>query len=355
MFNRTYALQQISLWILLILIAAITVTACKDETTEDPDPTCTPGTKGCECATGNECFPVDEDNNPLTCSEDNMCVLAGSCTAGETGCECVSGECLSADDECSNNICIAKEQCVGDLNCACDDGACNNNLECRDDTCQPRENCDGELGCACDDGSCNDGLICTEDVCIEDCAGQLDCACDNGSCNGDLVCTDNVCTQDCAGELNCACNDGSCNDGLECIDDTCSPRQTCDGELGCACNNGACNDDLECIDDVCRSAGALLVTISGGDARACDLRITTGDRRVKESTFPAGILGKSASRNEINALALIRTEDSALSGVVAVLEFEGDDPVNSDLVTNIETTCYDRLGNAVDDVSANVE
>lgn len=196
-----------------------------------------------------------------------------------------------------------------------------------EDTGEDTSDCTpGELDCSCDEGACGEGLVCSDDTCVED------TGCDPGT-------TDCVCT-----------GDGGCLDEAdECIDGMCMPRTDCDGELGCACNDdGTCDEGLECSDGLCTSADALTVFIEGADLRACDILLDTPGLAAMDVSFPAGVRGRYRARGERTALALIATEDSAISGPVGAVVFDGE--AGADAVGAISATCYDRLGQPVDGV-----
>ena len=155
------------------------------------------------------------------------------------------------------------------------------------------------------------------------------------------------------GDTGCACADGdTCSDASDaCTEGVCAPRTDCSGELGCPCDGGSCDEGLSCENDVCVASNSQVVTLSGGDARACDLVIMTNGRKVSEVTFPAGVRGRFKTRNEKTSVALIRTNDTALSGSVAAVTFDGDDAASGEIQT-VTATCYDRLGAADSGVTA---
>lgn len=193
----------------------------------------------------------------------------------------------------------------------------------------------GENGCEClEDDTCNEGLVCDEGVCVEE----------------------STCTP---GDTGCEClGDGTCTDaGDECQDDNvCRPRTECTGELACACGEGdTCDEGLTCEDGTCTVANGVIVTLAGGDARACDILIDTPDRMTAEVVFPAGVRGRHRARGARTALSLIRTNDTALTGAVAGVVFTGEDAAAEGDVGAISATCYDRLGNPVTDVTPTAE
>lgn len=180
-------------------------------------------------------------------------------------------------------------------------------------------------------------------------AGEKDCECREGNlCDGELVCQNDLCVDaSCTpGATGCAClSDDTCTSTSDaCENDVCGPRTSCEGELGCACEDGACDAGLTCSNDLCTASNAVLLTVSGGDARACDVLVQTTGRKVAEVTFPAGVRGKMRTRDLKTAVALIRTSDTALGGVVAAITFEGDEPVADSEAGVATTQCYDRAG-----------
>ncbi|MCA9514458.1 MAG: hypothetical protein KC635_05910 [Myxococcales bacterium] len=193
-------------------------------------------------------------------------------------------------------------------------------------------------------------------------AGTAGCECAaGGECGTGLVCgADNMCSAPActAGTTGCECTaSGTCSDASdECgSDNMCGPKTTCTGELGCACDGTTCDEGLTCNGGLCTQANALFVTLSGGDARACDLRIKTTGRKVKDVSFPAGFRGKMRTRDLDTAIAVIRTTDTAMDGVAVGLVFDGDDAVADGEATLESATCYDRLGAATTAVSATLD
>lgn len=184
-------------------------------------------------------------------------------------------------------------------------------------------------------------------------AGTQGCECAAGDeCVAGLTCVANVCDVACtAGSLNCICAAGNTcsNASDECVAGTCVPRTGCDGELGCPCDaGGGCTDaGASCVDSTCRIPNGVLVEVSGGDARACDVVVETlSGRFVDSATFVAGVRGQTRVRNERGSVALIRTEDSALEGVVGTLVLDGPDAADPADVTIRSASCYGRLGAA---------
>ncbi len=195
--------------------------------------------------------------------------------------------------------------------------------------------------------------------------GQEGCACTTaGTCDATdadgnaLGCSANVCVECTAGDTGCACAAGGlCSDPSdECSEQNiCRPATDCTGEVGCECYpDNTCDGALTCIGGLCTVENGVFISLSGGDARACDLLITA-DRNVDDVVFVAGVRGRMRTRNETTALALIRTEDTALSGVVATVVFEGSDEATADDISSVAATCYDRLGQSDDGVTAEVQ
>lgn len=207
-------------------------------------------------------------------------------------------------------------------------------------------------------GDTDPGCTTGEENCV--CATGGECLPTNAAgetlvCSSDNVCVTEDVTPECTpGDTTCPCTEaGECNDPSdECgAETTCVPRTNCDGELGCACNAGACDSGLACVAEVCTMPSGLGVTLSGGDARGCDLLIETTGRNLADVVFVAGTRGRMQTRNERTAVSVIRTEDSALTGVVATLVFEDGEEATADDISSISATCYDRTGSLVTDVS----
>lgn len=195
------------------------------------------------------------------------------------------------------------------------------------------------------------------------CEGEEGCAClDDGTCDEDLVCSDaNVCEsaeEPCTpGTTSCEClGDGTCSDASdECSpENLCEPRTTCVGELACACDAGeTCEDGLECADGYCTSETSVLVVLTGGDARACDVLVDTPDHMASDVQHPAGVRGQYRARGARTAMAIIRTADSKLEGAAAAIIF--DSAVSAGDVGAISATCYDRTGQTLGDVVPTVQ
>ncbi len=206
------------------------------------------------------------------------------------------------------------------------------------------------MGCPDDDGVDPD---CT--------AGTAGCECGAGSecatglvCNSSNMCEAEACTP---GETGCECATGdTCTSSSdECTAGVCGPRTSCEGELGCACDGGSCDTGLTCEADVCTADNVVLISLSGGDARACDLVVETTGRKVADISFPAGYRGKMRTRDLKTAIAVIRTADTAIDGVTAALVFEGDDAVADGEASVTTTSCYGRLGAADSGVTATIQ
>jgi|GEM_PF-3305728 len=193
-------------------------------------------------------------------------------------------------------------------------------------------------------------------------AGSEGCECAaGGECESGLTCgADDLCVaESCTpGTTGCTCAAGdTCTDSSdECLsDNTCGPRTSCQGELGCACDGGSCDAGLTCSADLCTQSNAVLVSLDGGDARACDLLIETTGRKVSEVSFPAGYRGKMRTRDGKTAISLIRTQDTAVTGVAVAVIFDGDDAVADGEASVVRATCYDRLGTADSGVTASIQ
>lgn len=211
--------------------------------------------------------------------------------------------------------------------------------------------CGGNGGNNNDDGSDagGDTTECTP--------GTLDCACDGEVCGAGLVCSDGMCTTDpeCVpGDSFCPCaDDGTCNEAGDVCgnDNICRPDEGCAGELGCACDGGdTCDDGLACIDGVCVTPVGGALTVTGGDARACDVVFESGGRFIEDVAFPDGIVGTMRTRTGRTALAFYGIADDALSGSVATVVFVGPEDEPS-AVEGLTATCYDRAGQPLDDVT----
>lgn len=148
------------------------------------------------------------------------------------------------------------------------------------------------------------------------------------------------------GSAGCACRPGGgCDDGLSCDGASlCVAAEECQGGLGCACSAGACDEGLACSADTCGVARGVVLRVTGGDARACDLTIITTGRHVARVVYPPGVRGHMWTRDARTAVALMRAADAALSGVVAAVVFDGDEPGRKELVGSLTATCYDRHG-----------
>jgi len=161
-----------------------------------------------------------------------------------------------------------------------------------------------------------------------------------------------------AASLLVACG-GDSNGGDKDTSDTtaCTP-----GEKDCACtSSGTCDDGLVCeanvcvtevVTPTCDTANCLELTLSGGDARACDVLVTTTGRKVAEVVYPEGSRGAMRTRDLRTAVSVIATSDAALTGVVAKVVFEGDAAVADTEASVARATCYDKTGAAATGVTA---
>lgn len=156
------------------------------------------------------------------------------------------------------------------------------------------------------------------------------------------------------GSEGCACSAGGvcdaaddegnalvCSAGNVCVEEGATD---CTGELGCLCGEGdTCDDGLSCTGGVCELSSGLVLAIDAGEARACDLRIESR-RVIAGAFFPDGVRGELRARDTAAAIALMRTEDTALDGAIVTLALEGDEPAAEDDIESLSATCYGRLG-----------
>ncbi|MFO0748157.1 MAG: hypothetical protein U1F43_21235 [Myxococcota bacterium] len=151
------------------------------------------------------------------------------------------------------------------------------------------------------------------------------------ACGGDGNGTKPTCT---AGTEDCACATGNtCGTGLTCEANVCVPDEVVTPDCGTAVN-------------------CMAVTVPSGDARACDLVVQTTGRKVAEVVYPTGMKGAMRTRDLKTAIAVIKTDDSALTGVVAKVMFEGDAAVAGGEASVAKTTCYDKTGAPLTGITA---
>lgn len=138
------------------------------------------------------------------------------------------------------------------------------------------------------------------------------------------------------GEEDCTCATGNeCLDGLVCEANKCVPEQVVTPD---------CGDAKNC----------MAISLTGGDARACDLLVATTGRKVDEVVYPTGFKGAMRTRDLQTAIAVIVDGDVALTGTVAKVMFEGDAAVAAGEASVSKTTCYDKTGAAASGVTATI-
>ena len=74
---------------------------------------------------------------------------------------------------------------------------------------------------------------------------------------------------------------------------------------------------------------------------------------MRDVVFVAGTRGQMRTRGARTSIAVIRTQDTALTGVVGTLVFS-DDTADAGSVVAVSATCYDRAGVPVLDVTPTV-
>jgi hypothetical protein len=314
----------IALGLGLALALPLTLTACGDDATAPPLPTC----NALSCASG--C--CDANGTCVTQNPPNSCgIFGGECTAwkqcgAEESCDPIGRTCIKntvacgpatcPDGCCAGNTCIknadinncgargaaciacgATESCI-DGNCqvdcgpaTCADGCCQNNV------CFGGTNAGlcGKGGANCKE--CGDGEVCKDKVCTKQACDPTNCqgCCDaNGNCvigdteqscgkagiackecgSGEICGADRVCKTP---TVNCdatSCPDGCCDTSGNCVKLANQDKQNC-GQGGGACNT--CAASQECASGKCTCTAASCTSgccegdscRSGSDNTAC--------------------------------------------------------------------------------------
>lgn len=257
--------------------------------------TCTPGSVGCECATGQSCEQGE-------CTS-GMCV---DCERGSLGCTCRSNGSCDGTLRCDGDVCEACE--TGTEDCPCDtDDNCEGELECMEGVCAPVDCQPGTEGCPCNssDPRCAGTDICDDnDVCracatdmpgcpctaADTCTGGL--VCDADACREAVSCADLIADDECGAKQKCTqaagkdavCVAETCVAGyrwvdgfgcMKCSTDDCSVAATCSGENSiedeCADANKECDDSSG--EAVC--GDCLPNTIENGDRCVPEIRCGT--------------------------------------------------------------------------------
>jgi cysteine-rich repeat protein len=261
---------------------------------DDSNP-CTDDT--CDKATG--CVHA---NNPLPCTDDNVCTEDDGCSDGA----CVPGATKSCDD---NNVCTT-DSCDPKVGCAnapntepCDDkdacttgdlcaaGACvpggptvcDDSNPCTDDACDLATGCTVTVNTApCDDkDACTTGDTCALGACVS--GGPTVCddsnPCTDDGCDMAIGCTvtDNiaVCTDGDACTTGDICALGACVPGgpTVCTDGNSCTDNGCDKDTGCTVtqNTKACEDGNACtLTDKCTDGSCVAGAIdSCDDSKPC--------------------------------------------------------------------------------------
>lgn len=123
--------------------------------------------------------------------------------------------------------------------------------------------------------------------------------------------------------------------------------------LGSGCDG--CGDDKSSAADVDAGANAeVTLTVLDESARACEVMLNERAWEVREIRFGETITGEWERWAPRVALAFTRGEDEAL-GTAVTLDLKRKAEGNPAEFESIQTTCYDRLGNAIEGAEVRVE
>ncbi len=179
-------------------------------------------------------------------------------------------------------------------------------------------------------------------------------ACDaNNTCgmagNAMLSCIGGTCQRsDClSGVTNCPCGaNNSCQDTtVMCVGGTCVDPGCMVGTSGCPCDNGACQGGLMCSNNICRAGGESGLTISGMDARGCDVLLADPDHAVLGVRFGTTVEGKWLRRNDRVATSFVNKTNTAFSGGAVTVELATG--VSAANVAVVSGSCVGQDGRAV--------
>ncbi len=162
-------------------------------------------------------------------------------------------------------------------------------------------------------------------------------------------------TPDCpAGTFGCECLDGDvCNDGLVCFNAVCT-----NGDDGNNANNDPPDAGPDMDTDMPDTGpddnfDGLGLTVTGEDARACEVLITDAAEAIASVGFANNVEGRSQRRGQKLAVAFTAKDDEPLiEGDVSFVLKDGVE--NLDGVTLSQARCFDRQGAVLQGTSLEV-
>jgi|GEM_PF-2115239 hypothetical protein len=149
------------------------------------------------------------------------------------------------------------------------------------------------------------------------------------------------------GSLGCPCNAGQCETPTTCQAEVCAAPGCTAGQAGCVCAQDMCAVGTECLAGFCRYPTRLSVRVDDLGVRACDVLLEERGRQVQSVAFGANVLGEHVRRGSRWALSFTRQTDEGGQGAVATLEYGGMLAVTPQVVTVVQSRCFDARGQAV--------
>jgi hypothetical protein len=117
---------------------------------------------------------------------------------------------------------------------------------------------------------------------------------------------------------------------------TCRPK-----ERGCACVQDACNDGLLCQAGTCQPQAVSGLSVSSGDARACEVLLGDGDVKIDHVEFGDHVTGRWLRQGDKVAVAFIANQDAPIGGNAMDVAYASG---GSSPFTVLASHCYGQKG-----------
>jgi cysteine-rich repeat protein len=249
--------------------------------------TCNPGSGTCSnpnkpngstCNDGSACTQTDTcqsgactGGNPVVCSAQDQCHLAGTCNPANGTCSnpskpdgatCSDGNLCTQTDTCQAGacsganpvVCTALDQCYDVGTCSPITGTCSNPQKANGSPCSDGSAC--TLGDSCQTGVCTGGSF-VQCTALDQCHLPGECDAQSGTCsnpprpNGAACSDGNACT------LGDACQSGSCASGSPHV---CTAQDQCHDPGTCNPANGTCSNPPKVAGSPCDDGNACTQT-----------------------------------------------------------------------------------------------
>ena len=264
----------------------------------------TPG--GTACNDGNACTQIDtcqggvcSGGNPVTCVAQDQCHVAGTCDPATGQCSnpvsadgtaCNDGNACTQSDACHAGTCAganpvtcsAQDQCHVAGTCDPGTGQCSNPVSADGTACNDGNGCTQSDSCQAGTCTGSNPVTCTA---LDQCHVAGTCDPGTGRCNNPTAADGASCDDGSACSQADACQAGACVGGspLNCDDDNECTADSCDSATGChsvavadgtactsgACQVGACQPSSPTCQDGLQNGNETGVDCGGPDCPAC--------------------------------------------------------------------------------------